>query len=72
MIVHMSESETPPTRPVLLSPQQVADRLSISRQTVLRLISQGKLRAARITPRTLRIREDDLADIAGAYRESES
>jgi excisionase family DNA binding protein len=46
------------TRP--LSPADVAAELGVSKDTVLRWIRDGKLPAARLGYRTLRIRRQDL------------
>ena len=43
-----------------LSPQDVADRLSVSRATVRRWIEAGELRAVRITPQTHRVAMSEL------------
>ncbi len=48
-----------PTRPRLLTPNEVADQLRVSNMTVYRLIKAGELRAARIG-RSYRITEDDV------------
>ena len=42
---------------IFLTPDDVAERLSITRPTVLRLIRRGELRALRISSRILRISE---------------
>lgn len=43
-----------------LNPQQVAERLGISRDTVLRLVRSGRLAAVKLGWRTWRITEDAL------------
>lgn len=44
----------------MLSPQEVADELGVSRVVVWRWIRQGKLKAVKLTERTYRISKDDL------------
>jgi excisionase family DNA binding protein len=44
----------------LLTPEQVARRLNVSKQTVWRWIRAGRLRATRLGGRTYRISETDL------------
>jgi excisionase family DNA binding protein len=44
-----------------LSPQDVADRLSVSRATVRRWIEAGELRAVKLTPQTWRVATSELA-----------
>jgi excisionase family DNA binding protein len=45
----------------VMTPQEVADRLKLNKDTVLRLIRSGKLPAAKIGSKTYRITEDALA-----------
>jgi len=44
----------------LLTPQQVAKRLGVCRESVWRYIRKGKLKAIKLTPRNFRIVEKDL------------
>jgi len=44
----------------LLTPQQVAKRLGVCRESVWRYIRKGKLKAIKLTPRNFRIDEKDL------------
>ena len=44
-----------------LSPQEVADKLGVSKDTVLRLLRSGKLPAVKLGWKTWRITEDALA-----------
>jgi excisionase family DNA binding protein len=44
-----------------LTPQEVADRLRLSRATVWRYIREGKIKAIKFSRRTYRIAEKDLA-----------
>jgi excisionase family DNA binding protein len=48
----------------LRTPKELADELRISRKTVYRLISEGKIRAARIG-RSLRITEEEFNRLTG-------
>ncbi len=43
-----------------MSPQEVAERLGVSKETVLRLLRSGKLPAVKLGWRTWRIKRDDL------------
>jgi excisionase family DNA binding protein len=45
----------------VMTPQEVADRLKLNKDTVLRLIRSGKLPAVKIGSKTYRITEDALA-----------
>ena len=54
-----------PSRPRLLTPNEVAEQLRVSTMTVYRLIKSGELPAARIS-KSFRIREADV----DAYLES--
>lgn len=47
-------------RRYMVSPQEAAEMLSVDRETVLRLVRRGELKAARISRKIIRIR---LADI---------
>lgn len=51
----------PDDRPELLTIQQAADYLGLSRRTIELWMRNGKLPAVRLGPRTRRIRADDLA-----------
>ncbi|MBT56134.1 MAG: hypothetical protein CMF72_22385 [Mameliella sp.] len=42
-----------------------AERLKVSTRTVSRYIASGKLRATRITHKTVRIKESDLQELLG-------
>jgi excisionase family DNA binding protein len=44
-----------------LTLDQCADRLAVSRRTVRRLISEGRLEAVSLNARIIRVNEDDLA-----------
>ena len=44
----------------LLTPKQVANKLSISEYTIWRYIKAGKLKAIKLTKRNFRIEEKDL------------
>jgi len=46
-------------RPVL-TPDEVADQLGVSRKTVYRLINEGQIRAKKIGPRSIRVTQDAL------------
>lgn len=48
-----------------MSPQEVAERLGVSRDTVLRWLRSGKLAAVKLGWRTWRITEDNLAAFTG-------
>ena len=52
----------------LLSPQQVAERLGVSRQTVLRLVRRSELPAIRLSPGLLRVSEDALHEYLSGRR----
>jgi excisionase family DNA binding protein len=56
----------------LLTTATVADRLCVSRSTVLNLIRTNKLRATRINPQTIRIYESSVDTLlhAGAINAS--
>lgn len=57
----MSEGpEHATARRYMVSPQEAAEMLSVDRETVLRLIRRGELKASRISRKIIRIR---LADI---------
>lgn len=43
-----------------LTPQQVADKLGLTRQVVLTMIREGKIRASKISRKVIRINERDL------------
>lgn len=70
----LSERETsPPTAPLLLTVRDVARCLQTNTQAVYRLAREGKLRAIKLSPRTLRWTEDAvMAFIAGGGIESET
>ncbi len=52
----------------LLTPAQVAKRLSVSIFTVYRWIKAGKLKAIKFTPRVFRIDEKDLNQFLKKYK----
>ena len=45
-----------------LTVDEVADRLAVSRRTVLDWIGIGRLSALRLSPRTIRVRVEDLTE----------
>ena len=47
-----------------LTPDEIAERLAITKATVLRLIRRGELKALRISSRTLRISESAFEEFA--------
>lgn len=52
----------------MVSPQQAAEMLHVSRATVLRMIAAGKLQASRISRKTLRIRMADVEALVEANK----
>ncbi len=52
--------EKPPTPPQWLSSQDAAGRYGVAVQTLRRAISRRELKAARLGPRIIRVRVDDL------------
>ncbi len=42
------------------TPQEVADRLGLTKQVVLTMIREGKIRASKISRKVIRINERDL------------
>ena len=44
----------------LLTPQEVAERLRLTRRTIMKYIREGKIRAIRLNRRIYRISEKDL------------
>jgi excisionase family DNA binding protein len=44
-----------------LSPREVADLLGVSSDTVLGWVREGRLRAVRLSSRTIRFRREDIA-----------
>jgi excisionase family DNA binding protein len=49
--------------PTIYSPQEIADLLGVSRETVLRKCREGKWPHRRLTPQTIVFTDDDLAAI---------
>lgn len=45
---------------LMVSPQAAADMLDVDRETVYRWIKDGRLRASKLAPRTVRIRMADI------------
>lgn len=52
----------------LLTPEQVAKKLSVSIFTVYRWIKVGKLKVIKLTPRVFRIEEKDLKDFIKKHK----
>lgn len=50
----------PPVEARTLTLSEVAEQLSVSRRCVLDRVRAGRLRALRLSPRTIRIRQEDL------------
>jgi excisionase family DNA binding protein len=54
--------------PTIYSPQQIADLLGVSRETVLRRCREGKWPHRRVTPQTILFTDEDLASLLEACR----
>ena len=54
--------------PTIYSPQEIADLLGVSRETVLRKCREGKWPHRRLTPQTIVFTDDDLAALLDACR----
>lgn len=50
----------------LLTYGETADRLGIATRTVRRMVADGRLPAVRLSARTVRVRESDLAEVLNA------
>ncbi len=50
----------PGTAKQMISPKEAAERLDVDRETILRWIRAGKLRASKLTPRLVRIYVADI------------
>lgn len=57
-----------PGHPVFWTYAQTAERLGVSKQTVLRLVTTGELPAVEVGRRCHRILESDLAEWAASHR----
>lgn len=56
----MSDAVATVVKKQMVSPQQAADMIGVSRYTVRRLIKTGKLPAVKFTSATIRIRTADI------------
>jgi len=56
----MNSQEERLTSDQLLRLSEVADRLQVSRSTVRRIVKEGRLRTVRVSPRSVRVRPQDL------------
>jgi excisionase family DNA binding protein len=53
---------------LMVSPQDAAEMLSVDRDTIFRWIKAGKLPAAKLSPRVVRIRVADLEALLEAMK----
>ena len=65
-----STSQARPAAPQLLTIEAVYQRLECSRSLAYGLCASGALPSIRITPRAVRVAEDDLAEFIASRRES--
>jgi len=56
------------TRRYTVSPRQAAEMLGVNRDTILRYIKTGVLRATKINRRTIRIRQADIDEMMNLRR----
>ena len=56
-------SPTADTRRVMLTVAEAADELAVTERFILKLISEGQLRAVKVGTRVVRIRRTDLDDL---------
>ena len=61
----MSEQKTARQR-VFISPYEAAEHIGVSSRTIRRWIAEGRLRAVRFGPRTIRVRLEDLEAVGAA------
>ena len=54
--------------PTIYSPQEIADLLGVSRETVLRKCRMGEWPHRRLTPQTIIFTDEDLASLLEACR----
>lgn len=59
------------TEDALLTPEEVATRLRISKRTLRRMVTKGDLRAVQVTPRITRFRTSDIEKLAAGSAAAE-